>query len=216
MRTTGKKSPASWNTWKGNSTQGRYFSKTIVKECCRTAHCCSYANREIKPIEIQSHQHCPYCCVDVGFHPSVTCLLVLLITCTMVTPLFAAVYKWVDENGKTHYSDKPIDEKAETIQIKNAPELDPLHHSRVEKQRRLLKMLDEERQEMKQNRADAAVLKRKRELNCARARKDLQDINNAGFLYKKSDDPKNPLIYSNEERARITDAAKTAVHHWCN
>lgn len=149
------------------------------------------------------------------FHPVVACLLVLLITWTTFTPLFAAVYKWVDENGKTHYSDKPLDEKAETIQIKETPQLDANHDSRVEKQQRLLKVLDEERQEAKQIKAEERTERLKREANCARARKDLENIKNASFLYKKSDDPRNPTVYSDEERAKIFEEVKIAVQLWC-
>jgi Domain of unknown function (DUF4124) len=150
-----------------------------------------------------------------GIHPLVVCLLVPLITYAAMTPLSAEVYKWVDEKGKTHYSDKPHDEKAETVQIKKTPELDPTHKSRAEKQRRLLKVLDEERQETKQRKAAATAEKHKREANCAKAKKELQNMKNASFLYKESNDPKNPLIYSDKERAHFTEEAKKAVQHWC-
>ncbi len=153
---------------------------------------------------------------ETGFHLSIACLLALLITATLVTPLFAEVYKWIDEKGETHYSDKPVDHKAETVRIKNAPKPDPAQHSRAEKHQRLLKVLAEERQEMKQRKGEAAAEKRQREINCARARKDLQNIKNARFLYKKSADPNNPVIYSDEERAKITDTADKAVQHWCH
>ena len=130
--------------------------------------------------------------------------------------LSAQVYKWVDENGKNHYSDTPHDEKAETVQIKNTPELDQGHDVRKQKQQRLLRVLDEERQQTKQQKAEVAAEKLKRKANCNKARKDLQNIKNASFLYKRSDDPRNPTIYSDEERAKIAEDVKKAVEHWCN
>lgn len=33
----------------------------------------------------------------------------------------AKVYKWTDENGKVHYSDKPIDKKSEQIKMQRQP-----------------------------------------------------------------------------------------------
>lgn len=142
-------------------------------------------------------------------------LLLALIACTAATPLSAEIYKWVDENGKTHYSDTAHDEKAETVQIKNTPELDPGHDVRKQKQQRLLKVLDEERQQAKQQKAEVAAAELERKANCSKARKDLQNIQNASFLYKKSDDPLNPTVYSDEERAKIAEDAKKAVAHWC-
>ena len=35
----------------------------------------------------------------------------------------AEVYRWVDENGKTHFSDKPIGQNSESITIKQQPKL---------------------------------------------------------------------------------------------
>jgi len=46
--------------------------------------------------------------------------LVSLILITSIQ-VQAKVYKWIDENGKTHYSDKPFDEKSQVIKIKNQP-----------------------------------------------------------------------------------------------
>ncbi len=150
-----------------------------------------------------------------GIQQVIVCLLVPLITYAATTPLSAEVYKWVDENGKTHYSDKPHDESAEIVEITNTPALDATHNSRLEKQRRLLKMLGEERQETKQRKAAAIAEKKKRKANCAKAKKELQNIKNARSLFKKSNDPKNPLVYSDEERALFMKDVKNAVQHWC-
>jgi uncharacterized protein DUF4124 len=135
---------------------------------------------------------------------------------TLAMPLSAQVYKWVDENGKTHYSDKPHDKQSETVQIRKTPKLDPELETRLKKQKRLLEVMDEERQESRENKAAKAEEKRKRESNCIKARKNLQDINNASFLYEESDDPNNPKVYSVEDRVKATKDAEKAVQHWCN
>ena len=47
--------------------------------------------------------------------------LLLLIGCVLIvnSPLtFAEIYKWVDENGKVHYGDKPKDEQSKKLEIK--------------------------------------------------------------------------------------------------
>lgn len=152
--------------------------------------------------------------LTAGFHSSIAGGL-LFISFAIFIPFSAQVYKWVDEHGKTHYSDKPHDEKSESVQIRKSPTLDPGNEARVKKQKRLLKVMGEERLEEKQIKAAKAEQKRKREGECIKARKYLQDINNASFLYKNSDDPKNPVVYSAEERMKATKEADKAVEHWC-
>jgi hypothetical protein len=44
--------------------------------------------------------------------------LVFVLTCVFITLSYAAIYKWVDENGTTHFSDKPSSSIAEKVEIK--------------------------------------------------------------------------------------------------
>jgi len=48
-----------------------------------------------------------------------------LILCSLAIMLspnsLAKVYKWIDENGKTHYSDKPFDDKSQVVEMKREP-----------------------------------------------------------------------------------------------
>jgi len=143
-------------------------------------------------------------------------LFVLLTAFIHATLLPAQVYKWVDKSGKTHYSDKPHSINAETFRLKKTPVLDPDHDSRVEKQHRLLVVMEEEREETKKLKAQAAAKKLQRKVSCARARKNLQDILNARFLYKKSNDALNPIVFNNKERSEITKEAKKAIRDWCD
>lgn len=140
---------------------------------------------------------------------------ILLLVFIYLSPLQAEIYKWVDENGKTHYGDKPQTTDAEKIEIKDAPNADAGVKTRSLKQKRLLKVYDEERAEKKQNKAKLAAEKRKREENCRKAKKNLAAIRNASFIYTKSEDPKNPNVYSKEERQKITDGAVKKVDKWC-
>ena len=135
----------------------------------------------------------------------------------LVAPLASAqVYKWVDENGRTHYGDKPLSKEAETLHFQEPPQLDEDHKSRTGKQRRLLEVYDEERAENKQRKAEIATKKLKRNSECQKARKNQQDIAKATFLYKKSDDPNNPIIYSEEERRKASQRVADKVKKWCD
>ena len=129
---------------------------------------------------------------------------------------FAEIYKWEDENGKIHYGDKPPVEDAESIELRSAPKADPNRNSRQEKQRRLLKLLEDDRQVAKKKKAEAKAAKAEREEKCLKARKDLQQVRDASFLYKKSEDPRNPQVYSDEERQEITRGLQNDIKKWCS
>ena len=148
------------------------------------------------------------------FQSAITCTF-FFVSFTLAMPLSAQVYKWVDENGKTHYSDKPHDKQSETVQIRKTPKLDPGLETRLKKQKRLLEVMDEERQESRENKAAKAEEKLKRVANCAKSRSKLQNIKNARFLYEESVDPHNPKVYSVEDRVKATKDTEKAVQHWC-
>lgn len=142
-------------------------------------------------------------------------LIILLIILSYTTIVDAEIYKWVDQDGRTHYGDKPQDKNATIIGVDSAPELDASHEKRSETQRRLLHILEEEREENRELKEQVAAEKLARQQKCDAARKDLEKINSASFLYKKTDDPLNPAVYSQEERDQITRGAENAVEQWC-
>ncbi|MCG8435415.1 MAG: DUF4124 domain-containing protein [Gammaproteobacteria bacterium] len=49
--------------------------------------------------------------------PSRFFTLIIALACTTSMPAFAQVYRWVDEDGKVHYSDKPV-ENAERVEMR--------------------------------------------------------------------------------------------------
>lgn len=112
----------------------------------------------------------------------------------------AEIYKWIDENGKVVYGDKPISSDAEQIKIKKTPVQDPVVQQRNEKQNKLLGVMQEEREERSALRKEEKKKNDEHKKMCADARKALQKIKNARFLYEKTDDPNNPKIMTNEER----------------
>ncbi len=129
--------------------------------------------------------------------------------------VIADIYKWEDENGEVHYGDRPPESTAEKIKVnKSTPQNTDLE-KRFEIQRRMLEIYDEERKEKKLKRAEAIGREKKRKINCELAIKQLQEINNASFLYEDTDDDFNPRIYTDEERAKAITKVKAIVAHWC-
>ncbi len=124
----------------------------------------------------------------------------------LLTPLFyfntafSEVYKWVDDDGKVVYGDKPATDNAEKIKIQKAPEKDQHYIERSQKQLKLLGVLKEERDEKKVLQNEAQEKSKKQELKCAQVRKELQETKDASRLYEETNDPDNPRFLSDDER----------------
>lgn len=128
----------------------------------------------------------------------------------------AEVYKWVDEQGHVHFGDKPPEQGAEKLEIDtHAPAQDPSLEQQRERRDKLLEMYQEERADHDQTAAKAHEEKQKREQNCARAREQLRQTRAAQFLYQKTDDPRNPRVLSDQERAAETARMERQVAEWC-
>ena len=143
------------------------------------------------------------------------CLIATSFPLFVASPQAAVAYKWVDEKGNIHFDDHPPAQGSEKIIIENKIRRDKEYHDQLDKQIKLLEIYQEENQEKKQleekNRKDKAL----RENNCRLARKNLNSIKTASYVYQVTDDPRNPRILTNEERASATARAEADVKHWC-
>lgn len=127
----------------------------------------------------------------------------------------AEVYKWTDESGRVHYGDKPPDEGAVQVEIREDPPPEHDMEERRQKRRRLLEIFNEDRRREKEERETARREEEKRSKRCAEARKRLEKIINASFLYEKTDDPRNPRVLTEEERSAETERLRRQVEKWC-
>jgi len=127
-------------------------------------------------------------------------ILFFLTQIFFLNKVHSEVFKWVDENGKVVYGDKPKTNNAEKINIKNAPKKDQQYIERYQKQQKLLSVFKEERDEKKALQYEEQEKNKKQGLKCDRVRKELQETKNSSRLYKETDDPNNPEFLSDEER----------------
>ena len=115
----------------------------------------------------------------------------------------AGVYRWVDENGKVHFGDRPpADAEAETLEM---PEVTPSEtpevsvQERRERQRRLVEALEEEREEKERKKQEAEAQEEKREAYCRRLLAQVKDSERISRYYKY--DKKGERVYMNDEDA---------------
>ncbi len=129
----------------------------------------------------------------------------------------AAMYKWVDENGVTQYTQyPPPNQKSETIVPPPTPAQDPAGaHQKLEQ---TLQKLDEDskaRANAEAEREKSAAAEQQRKQNCQAARSNLEKLTTGGR--KRVIGPDGTASYLSEEdrQARITEAKKQ-VDEYCS
>ncbi len=132
------------------------------------------------------------------------------------TPLPAAgIYRWTDENGRTHYSDRPIPGKSKKITIPTAP---PGEDAEMEKhrlqQRKVLKAFSTERNERQSQRKQAREKAVKRERKCATAKNNLHGITQAQQIFRQNAQGGRDYL-SDRDRLAATARARDMVAKWC-
>lgn len=141
-------------------------------------------------------------------------VLFLLIT----QPLHAEIYRWTDDQGKVHFSDKPVSDKAKQVKIKVAPAT-PQNKQNIQERKlkaeRFLRAREEEREEKNKEIAKKKELKKKRERKCKAAQREYGRMSRARTIYYKGKDGARDYIGDNE-RTKLLKAAKAEIKKWCN
>ncbi len=122
---------------------------------------------------------------------------ILLLFC--VCSANAEMYKWVDENGKVVYGDRPASIDADKIK-KQSHTSDPLVEKRLEKQQKLLNVYEDEHAEKDVLKKSKKEKEDKQREICEQKKERYQIYKDSRYLYKKTDDPANPKVYADEER----------------
>jgi hypothetical protein len=138
------------------------------------------------------------------------CLVVL------TAPVQAEVYKWLDENGRVHYGDRPDSKNADEIRIKDqyGSGQSDQPASRYEMQQRFLRAREEERNEKKRARAEAKRKQSEMKYKCEKAKKEYNKYHHAGSVYVKGKDGKREYL-SSREREEYEKSLATKVKKWC-
>lgn len=113
------------------------------------------------------------------------CVFFLLFLLTPVTPVFAQIYKWVDESGNVHFGDKPKDsatlQSSEEVELKsNYVPGEGLSTEQVEAQKAFLRLKDNEREQQKLDAEKKAIKRKELQTQCESMRDRLRDFTNAG------------------------------------
>lgn len=131
------------------------------------------------------------------------------------SPLYAGVYKWVDENGQVHYGEQPGNTGAEKITIRQNETTKPRPINKTEEAAESgKKNTGEQAEEFGEWEEVPASKKEKRKL-CNEAKSDLAAINSRGRMREINE--KGEYVYLTEpQRQQRISAAQKKQREFCH
>ena len=141
--------------------------------------------------------------------------LVLVLTLASAFAI-ADVYKWVDENGKVHYGDRPpgAGTDSSTMTLPAAPSRDANQGQRSRDQQRLLDAFEAERAAQARATAESAAARREGREQCEKASHALARFERANIVYT-TDDTGERAYMSDEERRKATTKITLWIAEHC-
>lgn len=145
-------------------------------------------------------------------------LLTLCVLCSVVSiPAQAAdFYRWVDDNGVTHYSQTPPPHR-QTDQLKPPPPPaeDPAQaRERLDAQLQALNERRQEREQEAETERQALEAERIRKKNCQIARSNLENLETATNSLMRLPDGSHERLDEETRQAKM-DEARQAIEKYC-
>ncbi len=135
--------------------------------------------------------------------------------CACAAPAQAAMYKWVDEKGVTHYSESPpADGKATKIEVTPTPPSEPVKPAADEwKQRELESRQKKLQEEMRHDRDQQQAVQRKS--RCLQARRQIDLLQLERPVYQVNE--RGERVYlDDKDRAREVDGWNKIARDNCD
>jgi hypothetical protein len=128
----------------------------------------------------------------------------------------AEIYRWTDENGRVHFSDKPPrDQQAEKIGDKTRPvNVDTSRAEREKLNKLFAPETPEEQQLRRQREARLAAQAEKRRVECENARRELRFFTEERFYWV--DEQGRTSNASEQERQQVIDRLSQAIQQHCS
>ena len=129
----------------------------------------------------------------------------------------AGFYKWIDKDGRVHYSDTPIDAETSTELVIDTESRTGFTHSSsdIKERNRMSRELEDDRKERADNREKKRLEQKTLKKKCARAKDDLRQYSNAGSIYKLSSKGER-VFYSKQERRSREQKYSRRVSKYCH
>jgi hypothetical protein len=143
--------------------------------------------------------------------------LVLLLGVVLPCPMTADVYKWVDDQGRVHYGDRPPDATLAPSPV-TLPEPEPIPSQPAQDARRksqqLLEIYREERLAKQAAAEEHRQAKQAKQEKCRLARLRYARFESAGGIYQKHQDGERSYL-DHARRDEFMRNLKAEVTRWC-
>jgi len=142
-----------------------------------------------------------------------TILLVVVFGCSTT---FATMYKWVDDEGMTHYTQTPPPDGIEAETLKPPPAIDSSEAIKdIKEKQKLLEMEREKRRKRIKEKQREAKEEARREKNCQLARARLKSLTDRPRVLVKQ--PDGTMVRATEEqRQKEIAESKEVIKEFCN
>ena len=127
----------------------------------------------------------------------------------------AGVFKWVDENGNTHFGDRPQSKSVEKINIDKNTGPDKFTAERLNRQNQYLEDRQLEREEKSYQKNEATKKKHKNQKKCEKINKKLTLLEKQVRLYRKQANGEK-LFLSDKERVKEKSKLKRYKKEVCS
>lgn len=137
-----------------------------------------------------------------------TKLFILLFVFSPILEVNAQVYKWTDENGKVHYSDKPVDKKSEAVKIKRQPTSQEINQAKqrasslIRHKNKVIDIIEDEESDKQHAQQKSEQEQKKRLQTCGYAKDEATTLSKGYRSY---------TIDEKGERYFLSDAEKEAM-----
>ena len=127
----------------------------------------------------------------------------------------AEVYKWIDEQGQTHYEERPAGGDATAVKIQDIPKADTSLQKQNEERDKMLKIYEEERNIKNEEKRKADEENRKRAEQCLVAGNELKDLQQGGAMYYDLDDKGERRYLSDAEISKRINELEAQFNEHC-
>jgi hypothetical protein len=142
-------------------------------------------------------------------------ILFLFLGCIFSSIVYAEMYKWVDDEGNTYYSQSPpVDETAEVIEPPPKIDTDSAR-DKLEKRREAFKLADEaeaKSEEEAQKKAEEEAIRKE---NCRISKSRLDSLQNSRRI-RAVDEEGNITRATEEEHQSRIDKVKENIQKYCD
>ncbi len=116
----------------------------------------------------------------------------------------AEIFKWVDANGKVHYSDRKVSSQAQVLNIKTGVETlentDQSVEERLLQKQRYVNFLESERVERQEKRIEAQQQEDKQRKLCAAMQDNLKSYNQGNYRWYELDEKSGERSYLSDDQ----------------